>query len=258
METWRLLPIPALNDNYVWLLADDRGNALVVDPGEAGPVAATLAREHLRLRAILLTHHHPDHIGGVEALRENGDIDVHAPRDPRIGVATHRVEDGDEIVIGEPALRFSVIAVPGHTRSHVAYHGHGLLFSGDTLFSVGCGRLFEGTPAQMLESLERLAALPADTQVCCGHEYTVANCAFAMGVDPGNAALRRRARNAQASRTAGLPTVPSLLGEELACNPFLRIDTPALIDSLAAQLPAGADRIERFAALRRLKDAFQA
>ncbi|MFI4968750.1 MAG: hydroxyacylglutathione hydrolase, partial [Lysobacterales bacterium] len=207
------------------------------------------------LGAILLTHHHADHVGGAAELAADSGAPIYGPSDPRIAVAHTSVDDGDRVTLDSPTLEFEVLAIPGHTLSHIAYYGHGLLFCGDTLFSVGCGRLFEGSPAQMLASLDRLAALPGETLVCCGHEYTQANCAFARTLDAGNAALVARCAQASALRARGAATVPVALADERMCNPFLRVDTPALRSALD---PDGrVDRVTRFAELRRRKDDFR-
>ena len=260
----QLQPLPAFSDNYIWTLADDRGNALIVDPGEAGPVLQA-AESGLRPHTVLLTHHHDDHIGGVDALRRRWPgLRAIAPEDARIGGDAERVGDGDVVDAG--GHRFRVLAIPGHTRSHIAYASEetgagdeGLLFCGDTLFSLGCGRMFEGTPAQMLASLDRLAALPGRLRVCCGHEYTLANAAFAHQVEPGNAVLRSRTAEARAQRADGLPTLPSTLEDERLANPFLRVDEAPVRAAVAARLGREpADRVEVFAELRRWKDGFRA
>jgi len=254
--TLHLIPLPALTDNYIWLLHDDEGNALVVDPGEAEVVEQALAARQLELRSILLTHHHHDHIGGVAALRTRHEVQVYAPADERIQVETKQVHDGDLIKQILPSVDFQVIEIPGHTISHIAYVGAGLLFCGDTLFSLGCGRLFEGSPAQMLASLDRLAALPGDTLVCGGHEYTAANGRFACGIEPDNQDLHRRLLEVADLRTRCQPTLPVTLTGELATNPFLRIDTDAARRWCATRGVEG-DRVACFAALRSAKDDFR-
>jgi hydroxyacylglutathione hydrolase len=249
-----LRPLPAFTDNYIWTLAADDGRALIVDPGDAEPVLRA-ARDGLVPAAILLTHHHADHVGGVpELLRTWPGLPVVAPADPRIGHATRRVGQGDVVTVGD--WHFTVLEIPGHTLSHIAFHGHGLVFCGDTLFSLGCGRLFEGSPAQMVDSLTKLASLPPETRVCCGHEYTVNNSRFASVIEPGNLALRRRSEEARTMRERGLPTVPSTLADELAANPFLRLDAPEVRASLRARLGQEPSTIEAFAELRRWKDGF--
>ena len=251
-----LIPLPALADNYIWLLHDDDGNAIVVDPGDAAVVEHALTARRLTLRAILLTHHHLDHIGGVAALRAQHAVPVYAPVDERIAEATEQVRDGDWVELASPRVRFKVLAIPGHTLSHIAYVGAGLLLCGDTLFSLGCGRLFEGTPAQMLASLDRLSMLPAETWVCGGHEYTEANGRFARTIEPANPELQQRLLEVAELRARVRPTLPVALAGELATNPFLRVDADAVAEWCRRQ-GVGPDRIARFAAVRAAKDGFR-
>ncbi len=252
-----LQPLPALTDNYIWTLADDQGRAVVVDPGDCEPVLRA-AVQGLTPVAVLLTHHHADHIqGAAELLRRWPNLPVYAPVEARIELPCQRVAGGDRVTVLD--WTFEVLEIPGHTRSHIGYVGHEHLFCGDTLFSLGCGRMFEGTPAQMLASLDKLAALPGRTRVCCGHEYTLANAAFARMVDPGNPALCRRHEEAIAMRNDGQPTLPSTLADEFAANPFLRVGDTTIRAAVAGHMGASpGDRVETFAALRRWKDGFPA
>ena len=250
-------PIPAFDDNYIWLLREaDRVGVAVVDPGDADPVIARLRNQGLELAAILITHHHQDHIGGVaDLLAHWPDALVTAPKDRRIAAATRVVGEGDSVSIPGFETRFDVIEVPGHTSTHIAYLADGALFCGDTLFAAGCGRVFDGTFEQLAESLRRISALPPGTLCYCAHEYTLANLGFAAWVEPHSAALAERTAQAKRLRAAGEPTVPSRLALELATNPFLRTAEPDVISAAEgfAGQPLG-DQTAVFTALRRWKD----
>lgn len=255
----RLRPLPALLDNYIWLI-DDGIHAIAVDPGVARPLLDELERSRLRLTTVLLTHHHADHVGGVaELLRTCPGLQVVGPHDARIGVPLREVSEGDSVVVEFPQLAFDVLEIPGHTKTHIAYVGAGMLFCGDTMFSLGCGRMFEGTPAQFHASLARMTALPGSTKICCGHEYTLANGQFAIHVDPNNSALSKRIEAATRLRVTAQPTVPSCLDDERAANPFLRSGTRPIMEALTRrQGVAPRDEIEAFAWLRAWKDEFRA
>ena len=238
----------------------DSHQALVVDPGDAQPVLEALQGLGLHLEAILVTHHHSDHTGGVDALREATGARVFGPARESMPEPLTRLVDAD--LVQSLGLTFTVIEVPGHTAGHIAYFcpdmaGAPLLFCGDTLFSGGCGRLFEGSPAQMLDSLDKLAALPAATRICCTHEYTLSNLKFACAVDPDNQALAHYRTSAQALRADQQPTLPSTLALERQINPFLRTHEAAVIQSALAFDPSASDEVSIFAALRRWKNDFQ-
>ena len=253
-------PVRAFSDNYIWLIESPRvpSRVVAVDPGDAAPVRSELRRSGASLAAILLTHHHPDHIGGVEELLELGPVPVVGPEDARIALRNRTVRDGERCDLPDLGLCFEILAVPGHTLSHIAFWGHGALFCGDTLFSAGCGRMFEGTPIQMNASLNRLRDLPPETRMFCGHEYTAANLRFALTVDPGNRTAQDYRDAVERTRVAGAPTLPSPLSLEIRINPFLRCDIAAVRASAEAHagklLPAAADV---FAELRSWKDSYR-
>lgn len=262
-----VLAVPAFDDNYLWILHDGR-HAAVVDPGDAVPVLAALQAEGLTLAAILLTHHHADHVGGVVELARAAASDefpvipVYGParEQSRIKGMTVPLHGNDEVNIASLGLSLQVIEVPGHTLGHIAYYApaQALLFCGDTLFAGGCGRVFEGTPAQMVESLGKLASLPGDTQVYCAHEYTLSNLKFAAEVEPGNAALAERIIGERARRERGEPTVPTNIALERQTNPFLRAKEKEILESLqkSGRL-AQLDEVSSFAALREWKNAYR-
>src|SRR5690554_5445347 len=261
MVNSRLLPLPALSDNYIWLFRQD-DNAIVVDPGEAEPVEQYLEQHGLARQAILLTLHHGDHVGGALALHNRGNAPVYGPAGAGLPVCRHRLSEGDTVQLRDFGLTLTVLDVPGHTAGHIAYHGQPqgsapVLFCGDTLFAAGCGRLFEGSPEQMLASLSKLASLPDDTLVCCAHEYTLSNLRWALQVEPGNATLQERWNTATALREKGQPTLPSTLALEQASNPFLRTAVTAVAERAAQH--AGrrlGSEVDVFAQLREWKNTF--
>lgn len=258
-----LHPVPAFSDNYIWILHNS-DSAVVVDPGESHAVVNYLSAKNLKLDAILVTHHHADHTGGALALRSATGARLMAPAKEWLGVEAERVQEG--MAFSLMGLNWQVLDVPGHTSGHVAYLATqkvddakqpAWLFCGDTLFSGGCGRLFEGSPAQMLASLDKLAALPDNTYVCCTHEYTIDNLRFARETDPVNQALIEWQATCVALRRKGQPTLPSHMGLEREINPFLRVRKPALVQAAQTQAPHANDAIGVFAALREWKNKFQ-
>jgi hydroxyacylglutathione hydrolase len=256
-----ILALPAFQDNYLWLIHDGV-HAAVVDPGDAAPVLAALEQHGLVLTAILLTHHHADHIGGVPELLAVSQVPVFGPAGEKIAVVTQPLQEGARFTVPGIDLPVAVLDVPGHTRGHIAYVTQGRevnwLFCGDTLFAGGCGRLFEGTPAQMAASLAKLAALPGATLVYCAHEYTMANLRFAIAVEPDNQALQLRLVSEAGKRADNVPTIPSTIELEQATNPFLRPTSPAIVASLeaAGRAQPGATPVALFAALREWKNVF--
>jgi len=254
----RIVQIPLLRDNYGYLIVCGRTNeAAVVDPSEAEPVLRRVEQEGVQLKAILNTHHHRDHTGGNSELLARGSLEVYAHRTDqgRIPGLSHPLDEGDEIRIGE--LKGKALFIPGHTRGHVAYVFENKLFCGDTLFVAGCGRLFEGTAAEMVDSLSKLMRLPGETLVYCGHEYTEKNLQFALTVEPNNPKVTEKTRRVKALRAKGASTVPSTLEEERETNPFLRWESREIRENLKRQFPdLSLDPISVFAKVRELKDRF--
>ena len=249
----QIIPIPAFEDNYIWLL-HNTVQATIVDPGDAAPIMAVLDQLNLNLGTILVTHHHHDHIGGVQALIAHyPNAAVYAPRHEKYDFTHHAVSEPDTVILRDLGLEFAVIDLPGHTLGHIAYYTPDILFCGDTLFGAGCGRLFEGTPEQMYHSMQKLARLPADTRVYCTHEYTLHNINFALTVEPNNIALTQRKHDTEKLRSALEPSLPSTLSLELATNPFLRCDNSDISRHLKLEKLAP---VEVFRTIREMRNHY--
>ncbi len=253
-----IIPLPALKDNYIWLLKNKASNHVaIVDPSEAKPVLELIESEGLIPIALLITHHHWDHVGGITEITEKHDIPVYTPKTESVAGSTNPVGEADIVFLSELDLELSILDVPGHTSGAVAYYTEGMVFSGDTLFTAGCGRMFEGTPPQMHTSLSKFKSLPDDTLLYCGHEYTVSNLLFAAAVEPENKAIQQRLIEAKQLRNKNLPTVPATLEIEKETNPFLRCEQVSVIT--AASQHSGKKQNEPhkvFAEIRHWKDNF--
>jgi hydroxyacylglutathione hydrolase len=256
MYEFQIVPIPAFQDNYIWTIVHQRlGLAIIIDPGDPKPIRAYLEKHKLSLSAILITHHHPDHTGGIRSLA-NTKIPVYGPTYENIPCITHELADEQNILIEDYNLNFKIIHIPGHTLGHIAYLYKDLLFCGDTLFSAGCGRLFEGTPEQMFTSLSKLKSLPKDTVIYPTHEYTLKNLEFALAMEPDNNHINNRLTQCEELRRKGLPTLPSTIEIELRTNPFLRY-SKTLIATAQEHLDTEIrSELELFTALRKLKDSW--
>lgn len=250
-----IVPIPALKDNYIWALINDRKEVIIVDPGEAEPVLAFLQQRSLTLVAILVTHHHWDHTAGIEALVQAKEVPVYGSVNEPVPLISHPLQDGDEFLIENFKDRFLVMAIPGHTLGHIAYYSGGNLFCGDTLFAGGCGRIFEGTALQMFTSLKKLMGLPGNTKIYCAHEYTLANLQFAKRVEPDNHDLEARLGRVKGMHAKGLVTLPSTMEDEIKTNPFLRCEFPSIREAVEEQVGKRlVNEVDVFAALREWKN----
>lgn len=247
---FEITALPALRDNYIWAIHNKTG-AYVVDPGEAWPVLRFLKEQNLPLLGILCTHRHNDHIGGIEELRGVYNVPVHGRSHPKNPHITSDLREGDHLELEEMGLRFDIMELPGHLEDHIAYVGPGMVFCGDVMFGAGCGRNFEGTPAQLLSSLKRLAALPDETLVYCAHEYAVYTLPFAQTCEPDNPDIQRRIAESRAKLEQGLPTVPSTIAEEKATNPYLRCNTPVMVEKMRLQGLSDLSELGIFTALQK-------
>jgi hydroxyacylglutathione hydrolase len=251
-----VIPIPAFNDNYIWLIiSEDKQRAIVIDPGDATPVIAYCETQQIQPIAILITHHHHDHTGGIEKLVEQYQLPVYGSAQEKISYCSHPCQANDQLDFPTlDKLKLNIIETPGHTLGHISFYGNGWLFCGDTLFAGGCGRIFEGTPTMMLHSLNQLKQLPENTEIYCAHEYTLANLTFANEVDPDNPALKKRLQHIQQLRQQHQITLPAILSTEKATNPFLRSDTLALQQWAQQHTKAPPTELDTFKQLRQFKD----
>ena len=253
--TFEITALPALNDNYIWAIHQD-SHAIVVDPGEAAPVMAFLKANDLQLTAILCTHRHHDHVGGIDELREVYNVPVYGRCHPNNPHITHDLKEGDQLKLDVPTIVFNIIDVPGHLVDHIAFVAPGIVFSGDILFGAGCGRNFEGTLAQLQHSLQRLADLPDNTLVYSSHEYTAANLRFAIACEPDNPEIQQRNQTTQQLRAANQITLPTHIALEKATNPFLRCTQPELIHTMQQRGLTDTSELGVFTALRLWKNHF--
>ena len=256
MRINKIIPIKAFHDNYIWCIQNGKF-AVVVDPGDAEPVLQYLSNNRLELVGIMITHHHADHVGGLGRLLEKSQVKVFGPTNQKIPEITDRVNEGDKVIFPEIEEAFTTLEIPGHTIDHIGFYNENTLFCGDTLFSCGCGRIFEGTPKQMYASIAKLANLSDQTLVFCTHEYTQANIKFALAVEPDNEDLLRRQIEVEDLRESNLPSLPTVMAEEKKMNPFLRAHKATLADAVNSHFEANITEPEKvFKALREWKDSF--